>query len=73
MVTQLPLDPMHLVLIGVTKRLLKEWFLSGLKKLLPNNIENFDALFLKLKPFFCREFSRQKLTTELHHFHVSVG
>ena len=41
MVTQLPLDPMHLVLIGVTKRLLKEWFLSGLKKLLPNNIQKF--------------------------------
>ena len=60
MVTQIPLDYMHLILEGVVPQLINYWFLkSNEAKLSPSEIEKFDMMFLSFRPHFCREFQRK--------------
>ena len=63
MVSQLPLDYMHLVLEGVTKNLLTRWFVkSGAPKLSSMEINKFDTEFLSYRQFICKEFQRKNRT-----------
>lgn len=60
MIKQIPLDYMHLVLLGVSKRILTLW-LKGPKnvRLTKTQIEHFNQLYLETSKFSVSDFSRK--------------
>lgn len=60
MVKQFPLDYMHSVLLGVTKRILSLWHRGNKHiELTKVQMEKFDELFLSTKGYIISEFSRK--------------
>jgi len=60
MVTQFPLDPMHLLYLGVTRRLLLSWIRGPLTVRLPSrDCTKVSSLLLRLCPHIAREFCRR--------------
>lgn len=60
MVQQIPLDYMHLVLLGVTKRILCSWFRGNKAvRLTKVQIEKLDEVFLSTKGYIISDFSRK--------------
>ncbi|KAB0795128.1 hypothetical protein PPYR_11967 [Photinus pyralis] len=60
MVSQVPLDYMHLVCLGVTKRLIKLWFKGNIQiKLKPDKIKIIESRISSIKEFIPCEFARK--------------
>lgn len=60
MVSQIPLDYMHLVCIGVTKRLIQFWVKGAMDvRLKPEKMKNISDNLLLLKSFITDEFARK--------------
>ena len=60
MVSQFPLDYMHLVCLGVVKRLLQIWMQGPLKVRLGSQIKRqISEALLRLRPFMPKEFARK--------------
>ncbi|CAG7830702.1 unnamed protein product, partial [Allacma fusca] len=70
MVTQFPLDYMHLVCLGVTRKLLQNWVKGSLKARLPSrSIEAISVQLNTLTKFIPTEFARKSRSLrELDHF-----
>lgn len=69
-VSQFVLDHMHLVFLGVTKKLLCTWVKGRLPHRLSSNVVlQFSRQLLKLRPFIPRNFQRKpRALSELAHF-----
>lgn len=61
MVSQFPLDPMHLVFLGVVKRLFINYYLEGDKKirLSQNQKKYIDELISSIRPYVSSDFTRK--------------
>nr|XP_015840165.1 PREDICTED: uncharacterized protein LOC107399041 [Tribolium castaneum] len=61
LVSQFPIDPMHLIYLGVAKRLLINYYLEGKARyrLSQKNIRKINETILKIKEFIPSEFARK--------------
>jgi hypothetical protein len=70
LVEEFPLDYMHLVCLGIVRKLLYSWMKGPLRtRLLPRNINRISLQLLEMRPFIPNEFKRKpRSLKELDHF-----
>lgn len=61
LVTQFPLDPMHLIYLGVVKRIIVNYFIEGKRKckLSKGNLAHMNCLMKQLQKYVSNEFARK--------------
>lgn len=64
LVTQFPLDPMHLIYLGVVRRIIVNCLIEGTRKckLSKGNLTNMNCMMKQLRKYISSEFARKPRT-----------